>query len=141
MKALSFSVYCECVKNFLSEDRSRYLRSMREYHRMISPKEQTLRGHWALAAAAGFVTNSVPIIHLWQGRRRKFTTLLLGKMHTLCWAVGFKKTTDVQEPDDFQRVLLRWTQEANEDCRRDREVPLTSEVVERVSEKLRSAHL
>lgn len=137
---LRLSVYCECVAGFLSEDRSPHLRTMREYSRSISPAERTLHGHGALAITAGFVTNSVPGLHLLWGRRKRYVTRLLAKMHTLCWAVGFKANCDVQEPEDFLRVLLRWTREADHGLRH-RDVRSTSEVVARVSEKLRIAHV
>ena len=141
MKALSLTEYFECVENFLSEDKSMHLLNIREYSRNISPAERTLRGHLALAATAGFVTNSVPFIHLFWCRRWRYTARLLGKMHTLCWAVGFKMNCDVQEPNDFLCVLVRWTQEADHGRLHHRDVPSTSEVVKRVSGKLRVAHI
>ncbi len=140
LKALSLPLYCECVASFLSEDRTPHLRTMREYSRGISPTDRTLRGHGVLATTAGFVTNSVPGIHLLWGSRMRYVNRLLGKLHTLCWAVGFKANCDVQEPEDFLRVLLRWTREADHGlCHRD--VPSANEVVARVSERLRTAHL
>ena len=140
LKALSLPLYCECVASFLSEDRTPHLSTMREYSRGISPTDRTLRGHGVLATTAGFVTNSVPGIHLLWGSRKRYVKRLLGKLHMLCWAVGFKANCDVQEPEDFLRVLLRWTREADHGlCHRD--VPSANEVVARVSERLRTAHL
>ncbi len=138
---MSPSTYCECVKNFFAEDRSYYLRSMRESWRMMSPNEQTLRGHRARAAVAGFVANAIPVIHLWRTRRHRFTKRLLERMHISCWAAGFEKVCDVQEPHDFQRVLLRWARETHHGRVRDRGDPWTDDVVGNVSAKFRTAHI
>ena len=108
---------------------------------MMSPNQETLRGHRALAAVAGFVANAIPVIHLWRTCRHRFTKRLLERMHISCWAAGFEKVCDVQDPHDFQRVLLRWARETQHGGVRDRDAPWADVVVESVSAKFRTAHV
>ena len=141
VETMTSPTYCECVKRFFAEDRSQYLVSMREYARMMSPDEQTLRRYRALAALAGFVANAIPVIHLWRTCRHGFTKRLLEKMHMSCWAVGLGKGCDVQDPHDFQHVLLRWARENQHRHVRDRDDSWTDLVAESVSTTFRTAHV
>ena len=127
------------VTGILAEDRSQFLRSTREYRRLALGGHPTGRQEWIVAAAAGFLANSIPIVHLWRARR--LTTRLLETMHTLCWEVGFENGCEVQEPRDFERALRRWTGTSHDDGPRSENSAVTGEVVARVSAELRAAHL
>ena len=91
------------------------------------------------SAVAGFLANSIPIVHLW--RPRRFAERLLGEMRMLCWRVGFDKGCEVQEPLDFEHALLLWARTSQTDDARSGDSPATGEVVERVSAQLRAVHL
>lgn len=99
--------------------------------------QPTGRRQWVFAAAAGFLANSIPVVHFLFAWR--FTTQILERMHLLCWDVGLTRGYQVQEPSDFEHILFQWGRTT---CHRDEVIaPTREDVVEVVSAKLRSANL
>ena len=127
-----------CVELILTESRSEAFRSVREYRQMSPGIAGSRRGERAIEALASFLGNSVPGLHLLRARRR-LSARVLGIMHGICWDVGFDKGCDVQEPEDYHRILLRWVQECAEPVTGDGS-PAFDYVVDKVSSKLRVAY-
>lgn len=139
MNAINADVYRRYVTSYLAEDRSQWMRSLREYHDLSPDGAGPGRAERAVDAAAAFFANGIPVLHLWHARRR-FITRLLGTMQSLCWYAGFGNGREIEEPGDFHRVLLRWAAPGRRRAPSE-PVPAVEQVAAAVSSTLQAAHV
>lgn len=139
LSGINADVYRRYVTSYLAEDRSQWLRSLREYYDLSPNGAGSGRAERTVDAAAAFFANAIPVLHLWRARRR-FTTRLLGSMQGLCWYAGFGSGCEIEEPDDFHRVLLRWAAPVRRRPRGE-PAPAVEQVAAAVSSTLQAVHV